>query len=64
MSGRVSPTIIRIVVDLPAPFGPTKPVTRPAATSKDMSWTATRSPYCFVRPETVIMSRSSIPVRR
>jgi hypothetical protein len=25
----VSPTIIRMVVDLPAPLGPTKPVTRP-----------------------------------
>ena len=29
--GAVRPTIIRIDVDLPAPFGPRKPVTRPAA---------------------------------
>ena len=43
-SGRVSPTIIRMVVDLPAPFGPTKPVTRPAATVKVRSSTAVRSP--------------------
>ena len=28
-SGRSRPRIIRIVVDLPAPFGPTNPVTRP-----------------------------------
>jgi hypothetical protein len=42
--GTVSPTIIRIVVDLPAPFGPTKPVTRPAATVKVRSSTAVRLP--------------------
>ena len=30
VSGRVRPTIMRMVVDLPDPFGPTKPVTRPA----------------------------------
>ena len=35
---------MRMVVDLPAPFGPTKPVTRPAATSNDMSLTARRAP--------------------
>ena len=29
VSGRSSPRITRIVVDLPAPFGPTKPVTSP-----------------------------------
>ena len=28
--GRSSPMIMRMVVDLPAPFGPRKPVTRPA----------------------------------
>ena len=32
--GRSSPTIIRIVVDLPAPFGPRKPVTRPGLTMR------------------------------
>ena len=35
--GRVRPTIIRIVVDLPAPFGPTNPVTRPVLTVKLVS---------------------------
>jgi len=31
--GGVSPQIIRIVVDLPAPFGPRNPNTSPAVTS-------------------------------
>src|ERR1017187_7318717 len=35
-----SPNIRRIVVDLPAPFGPRKPVTLPVATSKEISSTA------------------------
>jgi hypothetical protein len=39
----VSATIIRMVVDFPAPFGPTKPVTRPSATVKVRSSTAVRS---------------------
>ena len=55
LPGRVSPTIIRMVVDFPAPFGPTKPVTRPAATSKLMSSTARRLPYCLVSAVTVII---------
>ncbi len=36
-SGVVRPTIIRIEVDLPAPFGPRKPVTRPVRAGKLMS---------------------------
>ena len=32
--GRTSPSSARSVVLLPAPFGPRKPVTRPASTSK------------------------------
>ena len=32
--GRSSPSTMRIVVDLPAPFGPRKPVTRPGSTAK------------------------------
>ena len=38
------PRIMRIVVDLPAPFGPRKPVTRPGRTSKDRSSTASVRP--------------------
>jgi hypothetical protein len=36
--------MIRIVVDLPAPLGPTNPVTRPAGTLNDSPSTATVSP--------------------
>jgi len=38
--GRVSPTMIRMVVDLPAPLGPRKPVTRPGRAVKLTSSTA------------------------
>src|SRR5699024_67295 len=42
--GRSSPRIIRIVVDLPAPLGPRKPVTMPGLTVKVKSSTATVEP--------------------
>jgi hypothetical protein len=42
--GRSSPRIIRMVVVLPAPFGPRKPVTRPGRTVNDRSSTASLSP--------------------
>ena len=42
--GRSSPRIIRMVVVLPAPFGPRKPVTRPGRTVKLRLSTATLSP--------------------
>ena len=38
--GGVSPVSIRSVVDLPAPFGPRKPVMLPGSTVKETSWTA------------------------
>ncbi len=47
--------MIRIVVDLPAPFGPRNPVTRPAAALKLTSSTAWVAPYFFVSRSTVIM---------
>jgi hypothetical protein len=40
----VRPQIIRIVVDLPAPFGPRKPVTVPGSQRNDTSFTATWLP--------------------
>ena len=43
--------IMRIVVDLPAPFGPRNPNASPGSTVKAMSSTATKSPYCFTNPE-------------
>ena len=42
--GASRPTIMRIVVDLPAPLGPRKPVTRPGRTWKLRSSTASVSP--------------------
>ncbi len=39
------PTIIRMVVDLPAPFGPRNPVTRPSGTTKVSPSTASLVPY-------------------
>jgi hypothetical protein len=42
--GRSRPRIIRIVVDLPAPLGPRKPVTRPGSTVKLMPSTAVFAP--------------------
>src|ERR1700686_414422 len=53
-SGASRPMIIRIVVELPDPFGPRKPVTFPGFTSKDRSSTATVSLYRFVTPLTSI----------
>jgi hypothetical protein len=46
---------MRIVVDLPAPFGPRKPVTLPGSTSKVRPSTARTAPYSFVSPRTWIM---------
>ena len=60
-SGASSPRIRRIVVDFPAPFGPTKPVTRPAVTSKDSRSTATRSPVAL--RETLCRSIAVLPRR-
>src|SRR4051794_35265997 len=48
--GRTRPSSIRSVVDLPAPFGPRKPVTAPARTSKLRSSTATTSPKRLLSP--------------
>jgi hypothetical protein len=56
--GLVSPTIIRIDVDLPAPLGPRKPVTRPAWAVKLMSSTTVRPPYFLDSDSMVIMGGS------
>ena len=42
--GGVSPTIMRSVVDLPAPFGPRNPVTVPGSQRKDTPSTAVCAP--------------------
>ena len=46
----MSPSSIRSVVLLPAPFGPRKPVTRPASTSKERSLTASILPKRLLIP--------------
>src|SRR5882757_3696277 len=53
--GRSRPSSIRIVVDLPAPFGPRKPVTTPGRTVKVRWSTAVLSPYRLVSPCNSIM---------
>jgi hypothetical protein len=52
--GAIKPKSIRIVVVLPAPFGPTKPQIVPRGTENDADFTAARLSYCFVRPWTSI----------
>jgi hypothetical protein len=44
----------RIVVDLPAPFGPRKPVTFPGWTEKVRPSTASVEPNFLLRPSTSI----------
>src|SRR4051794_10922139 len=53
--GTVRPTMTRIVVDLPAPFGPRKPVTRPGRAVKETLSTAVKPAYLRVSDSTVIM---------
>src|SRR4051812_37369998 len=52
--GGMNPVTMRIVVDLPAPFGPRKPRTSPRSTPKERSFTATFAPNAFVRFSTLI----------
>ena len=54
----MSPTMIRIVVDFPAPLGPRKPVTRPGRAVNVTSSTAVKPAYFLVSDWTVIMSGS------
>ena len=48
--GDRKPTIIFIVVDFPAPFGPKKPKTSPIFAEKVTLSTTVRGPNCFVKP--------------
>ena len=48
--GRASPVRIRSVVVLPAPFGPSRPKTDPAGTSRSSPSSARTAPNRFVRP--------------
>ena len=53
--GFVRPTTMRIVVDLPAPLGPRKPVTRPGRATKLTPSTTVVRPYFLVSESMVIM---------
>ena len=55
------PRITRIVVDLPAPLGPTNPVTCPGCTVKDIPSSATVGPNRLRSPLTSMVA--SIPER-
>ena len=59
--GAIVVVSIPIVVDLPAPFGPSSPNTSPDLTSKSMSFTASTPPgYVLRSRETSIASSSFI----
>ena len=62
--GRSSPSSIRIVVDLPAPFGPEEAGDTPGRTVKLRSSTATFSPYRLVSPIASIMERPLVGLGR
>ncbi len=51
-AARRYPSQTSMVLVLPAPLGPSTAVTCPAAASNDTSFTARRSPYRTVSPET------------
>src|SRR5690348_9532274 len=52
--GGMKPVIMRIVVDLPAPFGPRNPSTSPFPTSKETPSTARLVPKDLLRLSTLI----------
>src|SRR6187200_2969516 len=61
--GAVRPTMTRMVVDLPAPFGPRNPVTRPGWAVKVTPSTARRPPYVLVSAVTSIMGSTFAATR-
>src|SRR2546428_9741530 len=59
-SAAVSVARMRIVVVLPAPFGPTKPKISPGGTLKSTPWSAARPAYLLCRPWTSITAVSLV----
>ena len=59
--GVMKPASMRMVVDLPAPFGPRKPSTSPRATLNDTLSTAVKPPKRLVRPSISISTGSPPP---
>src|ERR1017187_1142871 len=62
--GGMKPVIMRIVVDLPAPFGPRKPSTSPRSTENETPSTARLAPKTFTKFSTLIISRVRIRPER
>src|SRR4051794_8712388 len=60
--GLARPTIMRRVVDLPAPFGPRKPVTLPGWIVKVRRLTAVVRPYRFVKV-LISITTATLPAR-
>src|SRR6478736_5510675 len=54
--GGMKPVIIRMVVDLPAPFGPRKPSTSPRSTVNEIPSTARFAPKDFTRLSILIIN--------
>src|SRR5271166_4865906 len=57
---RVRPSSVRIIVVLPAPFGPRKPNALPRGTRRSTPSSAMRAPKRLVRPRVSIASPSSV----
>src|SRR3982751_942077 len=55
--GGMKPVTMRMVVDLPAPFGPRKPSTSPRSTLNEMPSTARFRPKAFTRFSILIIGR-------
>src|SRR3954469_24083920 len=53
----MKPVIMRMVVDLPAPFGPRKPSTSPFSTVNEMPSTARLGPKAFTRLSILIIAK-------
>ena len=64
--GIMKPASMRIVVDLPAPFGPRKPNTSPRATLNETLSTAVKPPKRLVSPAISISAGwpSTVTLRR
>src|ERR1051325_660095 len=61
--GGMNPVIMRIVVDLPAPFGPRKPRTSPRSTENEIPSTARLAPKFLTKLSTLIISHSAVNAR-
>src|SRR6516162_2609599 len=62
--GGKKPVIMRMLVDLPAPFGPRKPRTSPRSTANETSSTARLAPKTLTRFWTLIISRVLFRLKR